>query len=149
VATDELTAGEMRVDEETHGCLAVAVDVVILCFVAWDELFVPVVVECLELGTQNGGDMCGSCVVAAAEAEAETEAVVAAVVVVVVVVVVVDAVVVVAAAAVVVAAAVDDKGTVEAVGLRLRQHQERCRCDHQQRYHRYLTRLKMYIQNTT
>jgi hypothetical protein len=33
VATDELTAGEMKVDEETHGCLAVAVDVVILCFV--------------------------------------------------------------------------------------------------------------------
>jgi hypothetical protein len=164
VATDELIAGEMRVDEETHGCLAVAVDVVILCFVVWDELFVPVVVECLELGSQNGGDMCGSCAAAAA-AEAEVAAVAAVVVVVVVaaaaaVVVVVGGggvvVVVVAAAVVVVvvvvaaaAAAVDDKGTVEAVGLRLRQHQERCRCDHQQQYHRYSTRLKMYIQNTS
>lgn len=132
VATDELTAGEMKVDEETHGCLAVAVDVVIPCFVARDEPFVPVAEEGLELGSQNGGDMCESCAAAAAAAEAE-----------VVVAVAVVAVDVVAAAAV-----ADDKGMVEVVGLRLRQHQERCRRDHQQQYHRYLTQLKMCIQYT-
>jgi hypothetical protein len=143
VATDEFVAGELKVDEEIHGCLAVAVDVVTLCFVVRDELLVHVAVDGLELGSQNGGDMSGSCAVA------EVAAVV--VVVVVVVVVAAAAAVVVAAAAVVavaVAAVVDDKGTVEVVGLRLRPHQETCRCDHQQQCHQYLTRLKMYIKKT-
>jgi hypothetical protein len=116
-------------DEVILGYLAVAADVVIPCFVVRSKLLAPAEVQGLGLVYQNDGDACENC--------AAVEAGVAAAAVVVVVAVVVAVVVV-----VVVVAAAADEDMVEVGGLRLRQCRERCKCDHQQQYHQYLTQLK-------
>jgi hypothetical protein len=112
VATDEVMVGE-----EKSGCLVVAVDVVTPCSVVRDELLVLAVGPGPGLVSQNDEDVSGSCAVAGVGA-------------------------VVVAAAAVVEAAADDEGMVEVGDLRLMQHPERCRYDHQQQYLQYLTQLK-------
>jgi hypothetical protein len=117
----EATDAAVVTDEVKHGYLAVAADVVTPCSVVRGKLLAPAVGQGLGLVYQNDAEACENCAAAAAAA---------------------DVVVVVAVAVAVAAAAADDEDMVEVGGLRLRPHQERCRRDHQQQYHQYLTQLE-------